>query len=429
MSAKTKKSSEPVESAAVALPGFLFAAFLLFAAAIAAMWFENLPLLGDDRFYADDLARRGGGLKALPRLMAAVFTGCNGRIGDMTGTLWYAVIPRGISGVVAGLLTFALPLVIRRLGGFGARSVMGSAVIVAATVWLLPWWDMTRLVCMINYPWGAALGLACLMPLFDKSGMKSRRWWWGLPVAFAGAGWHEAFGLPLAFSLAVWTLGARRSIVWSPVKRAWLAALIFGGLFTVASPALYARIGEVREPDAPMWNLLLTSASIPCILAVALLVVAVARRALLRTMIRDGVFDVMTLSAFASTAIVLVGGVEGRSGMFAQCFALVALCRLWLLSGLRLPLGPAVRAWLASAVYVVAAWWTLTSWQRERRTFDVMNAAIEVYPRDHNTGYMLLLSSPRCDLWDAASLKTLDPSYDDKKDRNADLWLRSEAQQ
>lgn len=152
---------------------FVFWCFIVYCGIISGLWIYERPLIGDDLFYASDLEVRGGDLLALPHLMAAIFMGCNGRWGDITNTVWLVLLPRLVTAIFAFIFAVLLPWAAVKLSGLKLKYTIPVSLLAMMIVFLLPWWDMSHLVCMINYPWGAAVVLVCLIPILGNYKLKN----------------------------------------------------------------------------------------------------------------------------------------------------------------------------------------------------------------------------------------------------------------
>lgn len=403
----------------------VFWCFAIFCGILAGAWVFRRPLIGDDLFYAGDLDAAGGGVQALPHVMAGIWTGCNSRWGDITNTVWLSLLPRFVTAAFAFIFAFLLPWTVVKLSGIGLRQSLPVALLTMAIVFLLPWWDMTHHVCMINYPWGAAIVLLCLIPLLYNCGMRSKLWIAGLPVAFMGGAWHEASGVPLVAGLLVWCLINRRWKHFTTIKKLWFSAMVAGCVFTISSPAIWHRAANTGVHDGSVAYLLLGSANVAVILLVVIITLTVSNRALLRRLLNDN-FTVFAIASLLSACIVAVGGVEGRSGFFAQTFGVIALMRIYAAARREPRHAHMLPAIAAVMLYIGAGFYVADRYKQDLEVTCVLEQAIDTYPEDHETGYRLVMSTPGMEQWDAASLKVLDPRYDNAVDRNDSLSLKAE---
>lgn len=403
----------------------IFWCFVCYCGIISALYVYQRPLIGDDLFFVSDLNVRGGGLRALPHLMAGIYMGCNGRWGDITNTVWLTLLPRMVTAIFAFIFTVLLPWASLKLCGLKVKQTVPVLAMAMIMVFLLPWHDMGHLVCWINYPWGAAIVLTCLIPLTRRNGMKSKWWILGLPFAGMGAAWHEASGVPLVAGLLTWCCLNHKWKQFSAIKKWWFIAMIAGGLFTITSPAIWNRLASKGTPEGSMLYLLFSSANLSFIVFISLIVLFFADRRLCTKLSRDR-FMVFAIASIVSGCIVMVGGVGGRAGFFAQIYGAIALMRIIVIGGWNVNKAKLLYSILALILYISAGYFVTMEYIRRMPLIERINEAIEVYPYDHDKAYSIVMSIPDLDQWDAASLKVYDPRYDNKYDRTEALQLHAE---
>ena len=409
------------------ISSFLFWVFVCYCGVISALYVYQRPLIGDDLFYVSDLNVRGGGLKALPHLMAGVFMGCNGRWGDLTNTIWLTLLPRMITAIFAFIFAVLLPWASMKLSGLKLRQIVpvsGMAVIMA---FLLPWHDIGHIVCWINYPWGAAIVLACLVPLTGNCKLRNKWWILGIPFAGMGAAWHEASGVPLVIGLTVWCCLTHKWKQFSTIKKWWFTAMIAGGLFTISSPAIWNRLATKGSSEGSMLYLLFSTANLSFIVSVSLIALLIANRLLLKRLLRDR-FVVFATASIVSGCIVMAGGVAGRAGFFAQIYGAIALMRIISVSGWNMDYNKAMSCIIAFVLYFSAGYYLTRLYIRSLPIFDRLEEAIAIYHDNHGKAYSIVMSIPGLGEWDAASLKVYDPRYNYKYDRTISLKLHAEEQ-
>lgn len=376
---------------------------IIAGAIICFIWWRMMPQLGDDLLFACDYEARGATPAALPGQMAGVWQGCNARMGDLLNTIWLAALPGVLTAIIAAAMIPLMILTMMRLAGCPVRSPLYPALMLAAITWMLPWWDMTHFVCFFNYPWGQALiGLA--LCLFFQCRMRSRWWILLLPLPFVAAATHEALGAPLVAGFALWLLFDKNRPNLRGIKLCWLGAMILGGLFTLTSPASWQRLAASGEADASPLQLLLNTLPIVVCLLLAVIILALVRPARLKELCRSRWLLYAAIALF-SAVFALAAGVEGRSGWFAQSFALIAL------TGLCLKIYPAERAngltallSLALLIMTVAgiSCHSITGLQKADR----LSAAVALYPQNP-TATEQLLRQESADPWDIATLPAL----------------------
>ncbi|MDE7189618.1 MAG: hypothetical protein K2N96_05695 [Muribaculaceae bacterium] len=243
---------------------------------------------------------------------------------------------------------YILPLVVESpqwlralLGAAGAVGMCLLAVICArlkrgwlpvaliAAIWLLmPWWDSFFLyACNVNYVWPSVFMLGTVLLITRNDASKDYTPWWMYAVAFIGGCGHEAGALPLVIGYIGYMWLNRR--IPEGGERRLALCFCFGLAFTLCSPALWSRFltatGGGIPDDTPLW-LFLKSDAIAGVLWIMMTVCGCtsAGRYSLTVMLRSraGIFALATLPA---AAISVVSGVVGRSGWYAELFALISL--------------------------------------------------------------------------------------------------------
>lgn len=396
--------------------------FLILAGVLAGYWFLTRPLLGDDAYYTFDLLQRGS-IFRLPGHAAAVWCGCNGRFGEMIFPIWTAWLPRWFSALVAFVSIPILQFSILRLAGLRRSMVLACAVAVGLTAWTFPWWDMSHLVCFTNYPWALALVFVALIPLLEFR-LESRLWLLAAPVVFLGGAYHEASGLPLVAGLVVWALFCGGWKRLSTVGKVWFSIIVFGGLMTLSSPAIWNRMADHDVSASPLM-LISTSAYLVYLLIAVTVAVMCVNRALIKKLLKD-TWVIFAVAAISSAVIVAAGGTLGRPGMFTQAFSIIALGRMYVVGGAS-SLSPKAESLVAVAIYVLAACSAVFDFKKEMVNTDKLQRAYDIFHEDPTAARNLVIEVFPGEPWEPASLKTLDSRYDRLKDRNYDFSLAADS--
>lgn len=222
----------------------MWAAVVLFS--LAFVWWEiNWEYLGDDiRFYSNYIRHAHEDfLTFLYRWVKSGFM-VNGRTLEMVNFIWLGIFPRWLTAGITGVAVFSTIYFSLKLT-FGRRLTRMAPVMLVILLCLVPWTRGLRVVVMINYIWGNGL----ILPfLYLVTRMEPRGWGWYLlaPIAFIGAGTHQALGLPLLVGLPV-MLWVRRKEEFTRPGKVIIWAMILGGLFCLTSPGLLARAAEESE--------------------------------------------------------------------------------------------------------------------------------------------------------------------------------------
>lgn len=298
------------------LPAWLWLAAIIVVVAFAGYLYS--PYAGDDLVYA---GIRADSVFDYPRVAAGHWLSTNGRLGDKL-LIPFLAAPRPLLALVCALalgLMYVYAVLCARVRGFAA------VALVAALALVLPWWDsMYQFCCQFNYVWPSAFVLIAFS-LVNKSATLGR-----LQVVlsavfcfFAGM-MHEAAGVPLCFGWLV-MIAAKKC---RPHRRQWLllGAFAVGTFCSIVSPGLWARFGAMSDPDDAALPLLFKSDAVAVFLWVTILVCLLFRQG--RDAVRrlfDSPLGVFAIAAAASAAVSVASGIVGRSGWFAELYALIAL--------------------------------------------------------------------------------------------------------
>lgn len=281
--------------------------------------FYYTPLYGDDltykSFFEGPSTRWTGPLGWL-RWLWMHWNSINGRLGNFV-IIPLLALPQGLRAVVAagflGLFFWAPCRLVARFTG--RRAQVATMAMTALLVAGMPWYDsMCLFIGQTNYVWAGAFVIMALLLLMRRRPVRYRMAA-ALFCAVAGA-FHEAAGLPVAVGLVVYNVLNRRR----PTDRLLTAFFIAGALFATLAPGIIARAGNPREPDASPLMIALTSDwAVILMLGAA----ALTRQSGLR--LRRSPLLILFVAAVVSGVISVLSTYEGRSGMFAQLFALTFL--------------------------------------------------------------------------------------------------------
>lgn len=283
-----------------------------------------MPLLGDDMGYAHNYLTNYQGATDLPLIMGRHWFHVNSRMADMVNSVWLCMIPRWGLSALCGLMV-ALYFIITAKCANVAEPFRRS-LLAALLLFTLPWWDSFFLfVCQFNYVWSSVLVLLVMGFVTDSVYVRKRLQWLLPPVALL-AGWmHEAAGLPAACGLIAWLVVNRNFTSLPRLRQYTIAIFCIGAALSATSPASWSRAAHV-DPNDPMWLLLLKSDFYALLLAGIITGMFFFRRHIFRALLRSP-WTVFATAAIASMCISAIGGIVGRSGWFAQTFALIALFR------------------------------------------------------------------------------------------------------
>lgn len=246
--------------------------------------------------------------------------------------LFNLIVPALLSldRIVLALLSAAMTALMLvyglKLTGKAAADRMYATLFVAAMAWVLPWWDsMSIFTCQENYIWTSAIILLSLYMILNPP---QRIFTLVLALGICGLGGatHEGGTLPLAVGLLAYGV-----IIRPRPGRSWLlaAAFFIGMLFVSLAPGIIGRAASQRLADDPLvWLALKT---IPAVLVMVAVLIAMLFTAVWRERLRALVLSpylILIVAAVASSCIALMSGIVGRSGWFAEIYALIVLFHL-----------------------------------------------------------------------------------------------------
>lgn len=333
---------------------------LLFAAAWC-LWGLCTPLLGDDlkaAFKFRDLDTPP--LVSELRYSYGIYLTTNARTGDMLAPLWLYALPPVVGALMLGAGVWVSIIGITRLSGVSRRTPLALALFVVCVYVALPWRDMLFRVCHFNYVWGTALCALILIGLLEKR-LNNKAWIWCVPLVFVATATHEASGFPLGIGLIAWWVTNRKQgdRHLTTIQKWWIAAILAGALFSICSPASYARLGSGEPPQISLWGQLTQTIPLVVLLAIRMVWLWVRTRRM-RVLLHTR-WTLFAAAAFTSAVFTLAGGIGGRGGWYAEVFALIALgfdlghdCR-WLRRNTKLTRRVAMT--LALGCNLAVMWW------------------------------------------------------------------------
>lgn len=244
----------------------------------------------------------------------------NGRLANLMTPALFA-LPRPI---VVILCTTALWLMYR-LSIKIAGEDNSPMILIAGIFFLLPWWDSIFIFdCQTNYVWSSVAILAIYIILYEKD----YPLWLGIPVCFLGAMMHES----ATVSLIAGIIGYVVINKWRPDKNhsILICFLCAGAIFTIFAPGIILRASSEKVPNDPWLWLLLKSDFIALFLWIIIIYFSFSpknRKKL--SFIFKTPLCVLAIGAFVEMIISVQSGIVGRSGWFAELFAIIVLVR-WL---------------------------------------------------------------------------------------------------
>lgn len=285
----------------------------------------------DTPYTGDDLAYNGvfGGVSPkydswidYPRWMASHWLTTNGRMANYLMPL-LGSLPKWL---VALFCSFMLLLMYRLSVTLSAcKNGFIAIALVSCIYFVLPWWDsMAIFDCQLNYVWASAM---CLLAVWIIFTIQSDSFWFtavSALICVAAGMMHEAASMPLCVGFLVYMLSAR----WKPRRIQWvvLAAFAFGTACVLFSPGIILRAGSGTAPDDPLWLLLIKSDLVAAALWLFIVILALSGRGRKElAWLFTSRLCIFVVAALVSMAVSLASGVVGRSGWFAELFAMIAV--------------------------------------------------------------------------------------------------------
>lgn len=289
----------------------------------------GMVFLGDDLNHAIRTSEKFPNWYQWPLAIPYQWLTGNGRFGDMIGNILLAQAPMWLLASLSAVMEGLFYLMAIKIAFPQAKAVLPRIVILAIIMFAFPWWDSFFLfVCRINYVWTTALTLFVVwFSIFRKGPEITSAWRWLLLVIALVAGWgHEACGMPLVAGLAFYFLFSGKFSSLPKFSRIVIISFIFGSLLSVTSPCSYSRLGAHSTPDDTVPVLILKSSFLvlALILVVGIAFCCKTGRKKIRSLCRTP-WVVLAVASVCSLLFVAVGGVVGRSGLFSQMYALIAL--------------------------------------------------------------------------------------------------------
>lgn len=295
--------------------------------AYAAMGFW-IPPVGDDLGFIHSFRSQDDCWYAFPRYMYRAWLWNNARMADILNPIGYVFMPqwlRAVSNGVAVILMFYMTL--RLSSQLNQKSPFIPVLIIFILTFAMRWDGIwMEYNTFYNYIWSSTFAMLALSFLFSRYSM-SNKWycWMMLPFCFIASAMHEAIGLPLAASLVIMSIVTPFYRNAGTIRRFVLIAMISGGVFTLTSPGNFKRIGSMLQPE-PLIQIVFGSAAFVVILLLLSAYLFVCKRSLLYSLLRSQWIVYVGIALFSSV-FMLLSGFGGRTGWFAQLFAMIAVFR------------------------------------------------------------------------------------------------------
>lgn len=331
MTAKPLSSQTHTQYSSPLIFTILIAAAILATAISYVFALVDRPMLHDDLNYLTSsmqwVNNHHPAWLRFPTHIAGSWLSVNGRMGELTTVIFYAMAPRWLHITLIGIMMAAMYVMVclwvRRLGG----RLLTLSLTLLFLYYGMAWWDQFTLFIMHNnYIWGAAISLAALWIIL-RIPMRRRRSLLWLPLIYIAGQWHEASGIPFACGLALYIYLNRKNPTLNKINR-WLAyAFMAGAAVSILSPGILHRAAGHTLPDERLWYMLLVSTWMVGILVATCIAITIYSPHTLRRLIRQQ-WGIFAISALVGLCICAYSGSFGRTGWFAQISAWIALCGL-----------------------------------------------------------------------------------------------------
>lgn len=260
----------------------------------------------------------------------------NGRLADKINPILFLTLPHWLNALIAAISVPSMMWIVLKHCKFKSNHTTASIVALSLLVFVLPWWDsMQAFVCIYNYIIATLLPLLFLFQLQRQKNKASSHWivrWCCYLLSLIAGMMHEAIGVPLACGLIAYQIMANAWKELNAMQRRMIILFMCGVAWGFFAPSLWSRLGQNTSPDDPLLLLMLKSDSI------ALLLLILIGVGLCRANTRNAIMTaartpwiIFAIAAIASMCFSAMSGIVGRSGWFAQVFAIIAIFR-WITS-------------------------------------------------------------------------------------------------
>jgi len=336
---------------------------------------------GDDFSYlshfgfADDSPGHFHPVWDFPKFVVSHWLDQNGRAANYIAALLLTWLPERVvmmlSGLMSGLMMW---LILIWAGCFRHyRSNASGVLLIGVLALALPWWDSMQVFdCAVNYVWTTGAVLAFLLLLHSR-GLQAWPAWAVAVLGFIAGAMHEAATLPVAVGFGILFL-LRGQLQGKRNFRVGAIAFVAGVIWCVSSPGIMARAMSDVAPDDSPAVLVLKSCPVVLLLLSVVLVEAFTLKGRQRlSELSVSCWLAFALASVVSAAVCAVGGIVGRSGWFAEVYALIAL---WLWYGkLACPVPVFVKTVSAALICLVLVIhyyeFATTQWRLGRQMRDV----------------------------------------------------------
>lgn len=341
------------------------------------------PMMGDDLKFWRILGQENYNLPNRQTLwfFAAHINCCNGRLLDALGPIIINLLPKGMASIVMGCMTGLFFVSVLLCSGISARRDSSAAItLIAVTLAITPWWDyMLIRVCQFNYLWGSTFCLLFIYLFYmNNSNNDSKSKLVGIAVLgiLAGSA-HEQTGVAMCASFGLWALYHRNYRNLSKRQRYMLTGLAIGTLITFASPGIWNRAGgeSVKEE---FFNLIVYTLPVYTLFLAVILSCLLSKRG--RQFLRkcaSSEWLTYTLAGGVAAMIAIISGIPGRTGLFSEICALVALSKMALVWNPRINKATSAVTAIIGSLFIISHYYIAA--QTQHKLYRQYNDVIEAY--------------------------------------------------
>jgi hypothetical protein len=250
----------------------------------------------------------------------------NGRMANFIAPLCLN-LPKIVLGTLCGLVIGFLCYNIVTKSKSQNNPLLAMIILLTA-MWGFSWWDSFYLFDVnFCYVWASLAALLAVGVILSGRLYSKRKTLLISALMICAGQFHEASSLPICGGLCIYYLLNRNK--WPQGRQWWpVIGYIIGALVVLASPRLWHRAMYEVEPNDPLLILLLKSDAI-VLLMLLLIAGAMFKRTWRTTVLTElrGITGIFAIAAVLSMIISGISGIVGRSGWFAEIYALIAIAR------------------------------------------------------------------------------------------------------
>lgn len=356
----------------------------------AFVWFllQGLCIgdMGDDLSYGAYHNYYGGNILYYPRWVVRHWAINNGRAANYLAPLMLHFAPRWLmvaaNALVASLYFYFAARCVGKVGAWGRTLAISLLLLTMA------WWDSSTVFDVsFNYVWASAFGLGFLYILLrlNSGAVHWRKSVFIMACAFAfvAGQMHEAMSVALSAGIIVYyAIGDRWKAAGKMIK-IYAGCFLAGALLCLGSVGTWRRVAADKVADDSVGMILLKSDFYALILLIVIVAYALFRRRELVDKMKSA-WGILAVAAMASMCFSAVGGIVGRSGWFAQTFALMALIGcFWPAT-----VGKAMKAGVCAISALSILCWTAMTNEQMRLGAEAKEAAERYWQSMTGTFYM-----------------------------------------